>query len=240
MGASPARRQCRSMRPRSLVAPNATQKARPENLVVAATAIAEASPFPRHCTKTPRECPGGRRGRPKRPGAVIRPGWPPERGGWALSGALSPRKTHRKVGEKAVYERRAAPNPARPARWPDRPGGRAVRPRSLTPHPLHRFYACCPSKSSHAGPPDPEGATRGREQQRRHHQVLHLPRYAGDVEPTIRVVCGRGRNRAPSGCPAQRCGLPVHARRAFLSCIGIQPHLIDKLGRRLWPSVITP
>ena len=59
--------------------------------------IAEASPFPRHCTKTPRECPGGRRGRPKRPGAVIRPGWPPERGGWALSGALSPRKTNRKV-----------------------------------------------------------------------------------------------------------------------------------------------
>ena len=27
----------------------------------------------------------------------IRPGWPPERGGWALSGALSPRKTNRKV-----------------------------------------------------------------------------------------------------------------------------------------------
>ena len=68
LGASPARRQCRSMRPRSLVAPNATQKARPENLVVAATAIAEASPFPRQRTKTPRECPGGRRGRPKRPG----------------------------------------------------------------------------------------------------------------------------------------------------------------------------
>ena len=85
------------MRARSLVAPNATQKARPENLVVAATAIAEASPFPRQRTKTPRECPGGRRGRPKRPGAVIRPGWPPERGGWALSGALSPRKTNRKV-----------------------------------------------------------------------------------------------------------------------------------------------
>ena len=59
LGASPARRQCRSMRPRSLVAPNATQKARPENLVVAATAIAEASPFPRHRTKTPRECPEG-------------------------------------------------------------------------------------------------------------------------------------------------------------------------------------
>ena len=62
------------MRPRSLVAPNATQKARPENLVVAATAIAEASPFPRHCTKTPRECPGGRRGRPKRPGTAIQAG----------------------------------------------------------------------------------------------------------------------------------------------------------------------
>ena len=52
------------MRPRSLVAPNATQKVRPENLVVAATAIAAASPFPMHRTKTPRECPGGRRGRP--------------------------------------------------------------------------------------------------------------------------------------------------------------------------------
>ena len=50
------------------------QKARPENLVVAATAIAEASPFPRHCTKTPRECPGGRRGRPKRPGTAIQAG----------------------------------------------------------------------------------------------------------------------------------------------------------------------
>ena len=74
LGASPARRQCRSMRARSLVAPNATQKARPENLVVAATAIAEASPFPRHRTKTPRECPGGRRGRPKRPGTVIQAG----------------------------------------------------------------------------------------------------------------------------------------------------------------------
>ena len=80
--------------------PTRPSKARPENLVVAATAIAEASPFPRHRTKTPRKCPGGRRGRrgrPQRPGAVIRPGWPPERGGWALSGALSPRKTHRKV-----------------------------------------------------------------------------------------------------------------------------------------------
>ena len=37
-----------------------TLKARPENLVVA-TAITEASPFPRHGTKTPRECPAGRR-----------------------------------------------------------------------------------------------------------------------------------------------------------------------------------
>ena len=78
---------------RMLAATSGDEKARPENLVVAATAIAEASPFPRHCTKTPRECPGGRRGRPKRPGAVIRPGWLPERGGWALS----PRKMNRKV-----------------------------------------------------------------------------------------------------------------------------------------------
>ena len=35
-----------------------TLKARPENVVVA-TAIAGASPFPRHRSKTPRECPGG-------------------------------------------------------------------------------------------------------------------------------------------------------------------------------------
>ena len=35
---------------------------------------AEASPFPRHRTKTPRECPGGRRGRPKRPDAVNQAG----------------------------------------------------------------------------------------------------------------------------------------------------------------------
>ena len=47
--------------------------------------------------QTPREWPGGRRERPKCPGAVIRLGWPPERGGWALSGAPSPRKTNRKV-----------------------------------------------------------------------------------------------------------------------------------------------
>ena len=39
----------------------------------------------------------GAEGTTERPGAVIRPGWPPERGGWALSGALSPRKTNRKV-----------------------------------------------------------------------------------------------------------------------------------------------
>ena len=59
------------------------------------------TPFPRHGSKTPRECPGGPGGRaggdrPKRPGAVIRLGWLPERGAWALSWALSPRKTSRK------------------------------------------------------------------------------------------------------------------------------------------------
>ena len=51
---------------------------------------------------------------------MIRPGWPPERGRWALSGALSPRKTNRKVtvreqkrpwiGEKAVYEEEPHPS----------------------------------------------------------------------------------------------------------------------------------
>ena len=84
------------MRPRSLVAPNATQKARPENLVVAATAIAEASPFPRHRTKTPRECPGGggddrASGRRDQAGLAAR-----KRRVGAVRGAV-PRKTNRKV-----------------------------------------------------------------------------------------------------------------------------------------------
>ena len=59
LSVSPARWRRRSKRPRPLVAPNATQKARPDNLVVVTTAISEASPFPRHATKTLRECPGG-------------------------------------------------------------------------------------------------------------------------------------------------------------------------------------
>ena len=49
-----------------------TLNARPENLVVA-TVVTAASPFPRHGSKTPRECSGERRrgrpggDRPKRP-----------------------------------------------------------------------------------------------------------------------------------------------------------------------------
>ena len=58
LSVSPARWRRRSKRPRPRVAPNATQKARPDNLVVVTTAISEASPFPRHATKTLRECPG--------------------------------------------------------------------------------------------------------------------------------------------------------------------------------------
>ena len=57
-----------------------TLNARPENLVVA-TVIAKPSAFPRHRTKTPRECPGGRRkdrsAQAPRPSG---PGWLPERG----------------------------------------------------------------------------------------------------------------------------------------------------------------
>ena len=124
MGASPARRQCRSMRPRSLVAPNGTQKARPENLVVAATAIAEASPFPRHRTKTPRECPGGRRGRPKRPGTRDsgRAGRPKEAGGRCPGRCPRAKRTEsdRRRAKtpinrrKSRLRRRAAPNTTLP------------------------------------------------------------------------------------------------------------------------------
>ena len=87
-----------------------TLQARPENLVVAAV-IKEASPFPRHRTKTPRECPGGGAGeapegeRPKRPGAaIIRPGWLPEKRRMGTVRALSPRKSTRK-GSSASTKR---------------------------------------------------------------------------------------------------------------------------------------
>ena len=120
MGASPARRQCRSMRPRSLVAPNATQKARPENLVVAATAIAEASPFPRHCTKTPRECPGGREGTTEASGHRDsgRAGRPKEAGGRCPGRCPRAKRTEsdRRRAKtpinrrKSRLRRRAAPN----------------------------------------------------------------------------------------------------------------------------------
>ena len=186
MGASPARRQCRSMRPRSLVAPNATQKARPEDLVVAATAIAEASPFPRHRTKTPRKCPGGRRGRrgrPQRPGAVIRPGWPPERGGWALSGALSPRKTHidRDPARPPVQaapgsvrarpaSRQDAPHRVRPVRDSTPPGARGTSTGDLRFPRIHallpedeerrlRFGAQTDCEAGHTNLETAQGAT---------------------------------------------------------------------------------
>ena len=68
---------------------------RPWNPVV--TAIAGLPPFPRHRTRTPRECPEGSAPEGDRPtvfGTVSRLGWPPERRGYALAWLLSPRKEH--------------------------------------------------------------------------------------------------------------------------------------------------
>ena len=81
LSVSPARWRRRSKRPRPLVAPNATLKARSDNLVVVTTAISEASPFPRHATKTLRECPGEEAGGTDRSAQapLIRPGWLPEK-----------------------------------------------------------------------------------------------------------------------------------------------------------------
>ena len=137
-----AGRQCRSMRPRSLVAPNGTQKARPENLVVAATAIAEASPFPRHRTKTPRECPGGRRGRPKRSGHRDsgRAGRPKEAGG------RCPGRCPRANAPKSDRRRAKTPINRRKSRLRRRaaPKGEACRSqatdeRSRSPEPMFHF-----------------------------------------------------------------------------------------------------
>ena len=152
------------------------------------------------------------------------------------SRAVRPRPAESTTSALQTSTRRGpAPRP-RSDRGPGRGGNgrRAVRPGSLTPHPLHRFYACRPSKSSHAGPPDPEGANP------RSRTAASPP---GTPPFTVRRRCrthdSGGLREGAQSC-AQRCGLPVHARRAFLSCIGIQPHLIDKLRRCLWPSVITP
>ena len=72
-----------------------TSNVRPWNPVV--TAIAGLPPFPRHRTRTPRECPEGSAPEGDRPtvfGTVSRLGWPPERRGYALAWLLSPRKEH--------------------------------------------------------------------------------------------------------------------------------------------------
>ena len=61
------------------------------------TAIAGLPPFPRHRTRTPRECPEGSAPEGDRPtvfGTVSRLGWPPERRGYALAWLLSPRNEH--------------------------------------------------------------------------------------------------------------------------------------------------
>ena len=99
LSVSPARWRRRSKRPRPLVAPNATRKARPDNLVVVTTAISEASPFPRHATKTLRECPGeGRWDGSKRPGTVDQAGLAARK---KARGRLSPRKAHRRDRPRA-------------------------------------------------------------------------------------------------------------------------------------------
>ncbi len=74
-----------------------TLNARPENLVVA-TVVTAASPFPRHRSKTPRECPGERAGedRPERAGAVITSGGCPKRGGWRRWPDAVPAQTHQR------------------------------------------------------------------------------------------------------------------------------------------------
>ena len=72
-----------------------TSNVRPWNPVV--TAIAGLPPFPRHRTRTPRECPEGSAPEGDRPtvfGTVSRLGWPPERRGYALAWLLSRRKEH--------------------------------------------------------------------------------------------------------------------------------------------------
>ena len=72
-----------------------TSNVRPWNPVV--TAIAGLPPFPRHRTRTPRECPEGSAPEGDRPtvfGTVSRLGWPPERRGYALAWLLSPRNEH--------------------------------------------------------------------------------------------------------------------------------------------------
>ena len=61
------------------------------------TANAGLPPFPRHRTRTPRECPEGSAPEGDRPtvfGTVSRLGWPPERRGYALAWLLSPRNEH--------------------------------------------------------------------------------------------------------------------------------------------------
>ena len=73
-------------------------KARPENLVVAG-AITGASPFPRHRSRTPRECPGGREATDRRAGVVVlRPGGCPREAGGGAGRVLTPAKAHRSGG----------------------------------------------------------------------------------------------------------------------------------------------
>ena len=85
------------MRPRSLVAPNATQKARPENLVVAATAIAEASPFPKALYQNAARMSRGAEGTTEASGRRDQAGLAArKRRVGAVRGAV-PRKTNRKV-----------------------------------------------------------------------------------------------------------------------------------------------
>ena len=93
--ASAAAHGARLGRPMQGTPVRGTSHVRPWNPVV--TAIAGLPPFPRHRTRTPRECPEGSAPEGDRPtvfGTVSRLGWPPERRGYALAWLLSPRKEH--------------------------------------------------------------------------------------------------------------------------------------------------
>ena len=124
-GASASRaptRCCRSMHGTRV---RGTSNVRPWNPVV--TAIA-GPPFPRHGTRTPRECPEGSAPEGDRPtvfGTVSRLGWPPERRGYALAWLLSPRKERWRDASagkrpmnraKTPLRRRAAPGAGGPLR----------------------------------------------------------------------------------------------------------------------------
>ena len=91
-----------------------TSNVRPWNPVV--TAIAGLPPFPRHRTRTPRECPEGSAPEGDRPtvfGTVSRLGWPPERRGYALAWLLSPEMSTGETHPRAKRPMNRAKTPLR-------------------------------------------------------------------------------------------------------------------------------